>query len=532
MTAGPGRAKEKATPYPLILLSSAPGSRMVPAMRSAVLIALLVAAPWASAQTCVDDLTSRANNCTANDVTIASLAVRPGGVIDGCAFVGDTATVNVQATLVAGAADRYDLGIFIALDGGTARTGSCLHEWLPPPLQPLGSDDPSSGVGPYLDSEGGGDTCGDIKQGISTLRNIDNLTLPCVDTDNDGIVDVGTVVSWDNNTAGLCTSIAQTVPGTVAKCRAERIGVIGLPPPPTTTTTTSTTSTTTTTTTTTTTSTTTTSTTTTSTTTTTTSTTTTTTTTTSTTTTTIVPPCDCSGTAFLLGRDAKFNNDATLAGNAGVNDPLGRLRVARNVFMPDGTSLSANFVEVGDASNVFQVFANTTHVAIDAFVRNGIGPVTLPLPDPPCVIPDFACGTDPLFVRPGTTEGPVPPGVYGVVRVLNGATLKLAGGVYTVCDVKIGRQAVLEAEGPVLLQIVGNLKIGTGSFFGPAIGAPPIAAYVAGRKVRVSQGATAVAQITAPFAKFTFGRGSMLDGCVCGDRTKTDKHITLTCPTP
>jgi hypothetical protein len=40
----------------------------------------------------------------------------------------------------------------------------------------------------------------------------------------------------------LCTSIAHTVPGTTAKCRAARVPVVGLPPPPTTTTSTSTTS--------------------------------------------------------------------------------------------------------------------------------------------------------------------------------------------------------------------------------------------------------------------------------------------------
>ena len=86
--------------------------------------------------------------------------------------------------------------------------------------------------------------------------------------------------------------------------------------------------------------------------------------------------------------------------------------------------------------------------------------------------------------------------------------------------------------GPVLLQIAGNLRIGTDSFFGPVDGAPPIAVYVAGRKVRISQSGVAVAQITAPFAKITFGRDARLDGCFCADQSKSDKHITLTCPTP
>src|SRR5690242_13922975 len=194
----------------------------------------------ASAQTCEGDLTGRNDNCTANDVTIAMLQVRPNGVIHPCAFVGDTAIVNVQATLVAGAAARFDIGIFIAQDGGDARFGSCVHDYLPPPLLPSGQYNPTSGTGPYFQGEPVADNCGDIEQGVNTLRNIDNLNVLCVDTDNDGIVDVGTLLSWDNNTNTVCNSVADTIPGTTAKCRAARIGVVGLPPPPSTTTTSST----------------------------------------------------------------------------------------------------------------------------------------------------------------------------------------------------------------------------------------------------------------------------------------------------
>jgi hypothetical protein len=96
----------------------------------------------------------------------------------------------------------------------------------------------------------------------------------------------------------------------------------------------------------------------------------------------------------------------------------------------------------------------------------------------------------------------------------------------------MGREANIIADGPVILQIAGNLRIGTDSFFGPAFGAPPIAVYVAGHKVRISQSGVAIAQITAPFAKTTFGRDSTLNGCFCSDLSKSDKHITLTCPTP
>jgi hypothetical protein len=87
------------------------------------------------------------------------------------------------------------------------------------------------------------------------------------------------------------------------------------------------------------------------------------------------------------------------------------------------------------------------------------------------------------------------------------------------------------ADGTIVYydQCVGNLRIGSGSYFGPIGIAPPIAAYVTGRTVRISQGATAVAQITAPFAKSSFGRDAALNGCYCARFSKSDKHITLTC---
>ena len=41
------------------------------------------------------------------------------------------ASVKFQANLVAGANERWDIGMFIALDGGDARTGECARNFLP-----------------------------------------------------------------------------------------------------------------------------------------------------------------------------------------------------------------------------------------------------------------------------------------------------------------------------------------------------------------------------------------------------------------
>ena len=185
-------------------------------------LVVCVIATDVGAQTCVDDVTGRSNNCTASDVAISQIEVL--SVIDGCTSSADTATLQLRARVVAGAAARYDIGMFFALDGGDAFTGNCLQEYLPPPLLGLGAYDPTSGTGPYLTLEPVGDTCGDVEQGVETFRNLGQVTLPCTDSDHDGKVDLGTCVSWDNNVIGNCTSSAQAIPGTAAKCRCRAPG--------------------------------------------------------------------------------------------------------------------------------------------------------------------------------------------------------------------------------------------------------------------------------------------------------------------
>ena len=116
------------------------------------------------------------------------------------------------------------------------------------------------------------------------------------------------------------------------------------------------------------------------------------------------------------------------------------------------------------------------------------------------------------------------------LRVLNGATLVLEPGTYEFCSLKMGRGAQLLTDGVTTLNVVSKVIVGSGAYLGPAVGTGQTPALnMAGRKVRVSQGAVLHAAITAPNAKFTFGRDSTLQGCFCGSQAKSDKHITLTC---
>jgi hypothetical protein len=111
-------------------MKSRPEMKSRPGMAPALLfvVAGLAILPGrALAGNCVGDLTTA--HCTAEDVSITSLQVGPGGVIDGCTSTADTATVWPRATVEASQPTRYDIGIFLALDGGDALTGTCLHDF-------------------------------------------------------------------------------------------------------------------------------------------------------------------------------------------------------------------------------------------------------------------------------------------------------------------------------------------------------------------------------------------------------------------
>src|SRR5688500_12963252 len=206
--------------------------------RAAVLLVALAAPAAAHAQTgnfCVRDCQPGAV-CTANDVRVQALNLIT--ILETCnAGVPNSALATFEIFISAvGAPDRYDIGLFIALDGGSARDGnSCFHDFLEPPLTPTpaygdrnGDGIPDLAGGPWWNSDA--DTCGDIASNTQLFKLVSSLRVACVDTNGDGFVDASVCTSWDNNAGTVCNGLPDAFPGTNAKCGCERVET-GIPMP-------------------------------------------------------------------------------------------------------------------------------------------------------------------------------------------------------------------------------------------------------------------------------------------------------------
>jgi hypothetical protein len=156
-----------------------------------------------------DDLNSPIQlcNCTSDYTTIAFLTTpctdptydldcgpNPINTIYG-ACTGNDATVQVSFTVDFDVGPtRYDVGMYIATDGGSAMNGDeCLITGLNPG---------SYSDGAVVVKETDGDMCNDIETTISSgtvvMRDyaFESLTLSCTDSNNDGLLDFDVGIAW------------------------------------------------------------------------------------------------------------------------------------------------------------------------------------------------------------------------------------------------------------------------------------------------------------------------------------------------
>jgi len=181
--------------------------------------------------------------CQASDVEVTALTLVE--VVEPCS-PGEPGTARVILDVVMTAAtDRYDVSAYLALGGGSALVDSeCYHDYLAPPLttEPSYGDANANAVpdlrnGPWANLEPFDfiDDCGDLPGGTEAILTLASESVPlqiaCVDSNDDGNVDVDVCVAWRNGTNDHCTGLSTAVANNGSHCNCSRLEVTGLPEP-------------------------------------------------------------------------------------------------------------------------------------------------------------------------------------------------------------------------------------------------------------------------------------------------------------
>ena len=174
--------------------------------------------------------------CTANDTTLSSPTV---AIIKPCNFPGDTAELNVTVDITVGAQTRYDLGVWLSVDGDPnadgSETGIC--SVLTVPNNAIHVDQLTS-------TFGDGDSCGDVfnvaPDGVivppaetAHILGVDlgSVDLLCLDSDGDGKINVPVIVAWEQQSNNNCSVSSEALPGTGSKCVADDSLSLDIPIP-------------------------------------------------------------------------------------------------------------------------------------------------------------------------------------------------------------------------------------------------------------------------------------------------------------
>ena len=174
--------------------------------------------------------------CTGTDVVASELKLRS---IDETCEAGDPASALVTFDVVPSntVTDRYDIALYVGLEGGSARDGpSCYHDYLDPPLTTTPSypieNGPYANLEPFVPN----DACGDMHGGTVVTKTLAAPGVPlrigCTDTNQDGSVDVSVCVSWRNGTTGqqaICRDLSEALATSNERCSCARLELMPEP---------------------------------------------------------------------------------------------------------------------------------------------------------------------------------------------------------------------------------------------------------------------------------------------------------------
>jgi cysteine-rich repeat protein len=159
-------------------------------------------------------------------------------------------------------------------------------------------------------------------------------------------------------------------------------------------------------------------------------------------------------------------------------------------------------------------FVLTTRIS-SAHAQEGCSLPPLPVP---CE------GSDVTVSKRGET--PLPPGMYGSVRVKNGGTLVLTGEAYVFCgDLHVARNGSLLASVPTSIEVGGNVMFANATDVGPvpddSVTPCEVDLFVSGDTVSIQRNADVRLELCAPNADLHVNNGATL----IGDFVAHDTHI-------
>ena len=235
------------------------------------------------------------------------------------------------------------------------------------------------------------------------------------------------------------------------------------------------------------------------------------------------------GPGLVLSRGSLVFREAQVNMGILVDDARGTLSFYRNVFMADGTKVTANRVRLFAGTSAYDVDAN--HLENLGTVRGTYTPAYAPSGASAfCTATAFACGGPNVLVQgAGAT---LPPGSYGAVEVDIGATLTVTSGVYELCSLRFQPNATLTVEAGAaspLIRVEGSIRGARFVTIGAGLGTGRPSFEITGKRAAFARGANISAHLAAPFGVLRFGRELIFDGTLCARRITAFREAELGC---
>jgi hypothetical protein len=253
------------------------------------------------------------------------------------------------------------------------------------------------------------------------------------------------------------------------------------------------------------------------------------------------PLTDFRAFAIIGGKQVKLGGGTVIVGGS-----VAATQDDGFVIVGKDTALSTTGQVIGDRAKVLprstlgRLFANApVTVARDAGLAGGgpfpfTPPLTFPSQPP---FPGFTTGTEAISVGAGETRI-LAPGNYGAVTVGSGGRLRLRGftagtgvGRYNIVSLKAAFEGRVTADNAVVINVRERIGLAGRAYVGPSPDEPLLAGdvqiNVQGAALKVSRGASVVAQVRVPSGKVSVGASSTVAGRIIGDRVTVAKRAVV-----